>query len=974
MVNPRFVVKAVLSGQRLNINVPLTVAGTVNYIGVEAKCTSEWDDCTVACYMYQAATAYTAQLALIYDAERKLYYFPNAERLSLSAGEWAIWFVGVVAENGQEKYKITSETKYFTVYEYPFASSIPPGDITLDEQAIARATDAQNKANLILDLYNQGKLRGPKGDPGDPAEIGFVQASVDSTTSNPSCAVTVTENPENTYNMQFAFSGIKGEKGDTGATGPKGDTGAQGAPGRDGTDGRDGEDGRTIDDYVLVQAEQPTSATNKMWLKPSSDGEPIIIPTVEELNAMEQDVLIEVPLEIHWLQGNITSDGGDGSPSNANYTKRIRTPDRTFRIPTGYKVKLHIPEGKQATVYYFSNTNYATSYGRTGWETGDLTFYGTDTLKYIRVMLANENTSTTISPADAAGFTATLYLAPGDFAGKPVSYMDSGTATVRGIKITKFTDYQFVLSGSPSSTAYYKIFNMLMGANESSDLPIASPQRNITEPGLYTLCYKASQTGFSFRLTSGGTSDSLILKDGSTFEVTEPSTLFVYVDTATSYSSSSNYVTWALYKIDSFPANVPVYSRTLIDSLARAGMAENRNAINIINSPKCWGLANVLANAEQIVKLEWTPIANMPKRYDPDSGTLTAYFPANTPNVGSPYSSVRDQDKAIGMDVSIHTFMTALKDPNSVLYKRISTVENSGCYYGTVCSGLINVAFGIGLDLTNYYLSTSDMFERVPMQDLEVGDMIWISGHCALISNVEKDVYGRIAYVTVVEEWYPLPRTRKYSWSNFMTDRAGYIALRFKDIRSVQYTEIPYVQCFDETASTITYPNIQTEFGDKAVFMAGEDVNVHVINSTGYTTITVTRGDTTVLTTSTIEDFTLTNVQGGLYTITATGSNTSVSTFFVIDATASFNDVTGEVTFSSTNATPVMVGVYDLPSDRNIYVKDIVLTDADRTAGSINVLASMTATRKYAKVFFKCDYGTGVWYSENHTKWIAYNG
>ena len=284
MVNPRFVIKAVLSGQRLNINVPLTVAGTVNYIGVEAKCTSEWDDCTVACYVYQAATAYTAQLALIYDAERKLYYFPNAERLSLSAGEWAIWFVGVVAEDGQEKYKITSETKYFTVYEYPFASSIPAGDITLDEQAIARATDAQNKANLILDLYNAGKLRGPKGDPGDPAEIGFVQASVDSSTTNPSCVVTVTESPDNTYNMQFAFSGIKGAKGDTGATGPKGDTGAQGAP------GRDGEDGQTIDDYVLVQAEQPTSETNKMWLKPTASGDPIMIPSAEEFQEVSTDV------------------------------------------------------------------------------------------------------------------------------------------------------------------------------------------------------------------------------------------------------------------------------------------------------------------------------------------------------------------------------------------------------------------------------------------------------------------------------------------------------------------------------------------------------------------------------------------------------------------------------------------------------------------------------------------------------------
>lgn len=324
MVNPRFVIKAVLSGQRLNINVPLTVAGTVNYIGVEAKCTSEWDDCTVVCYLYQAGTGYTAQLGLIYDAERKLYYFPNAERLTLTAGEWAVWFVGVMAESGQETYRVTSDTRYFNVYPNPFASSIPPGDISLDEEAIARATDAQNKANLLLDKYNAGELTGPKGDPGDPAHIGFVQASVDNTTSNPSCEVTVTQSPANTYNMQFAFSGIKGAKGDTGATGPKGDTGATGAPGRDGTDGRDGVDGETIDDYVLVQAEQPTSETNKMWLKPTASGDPIMIPSAEEFSSLEADIRIHkdgVPAEFSNVYIG-SSNGSEGASDKVVTTNR----------------------------------------------------------------------------------------------------------------------------------------------------------------------------------------------------------------------------------------------------------------------------------------------------------------------------------------------------------------------------------------------------------------------------------------------------------------------------------------------------------------------------------------------------------------------------------------------------------------------------------------------------------------------------
>ena len=425
MVNPRFVIKAVLSGQRLNINVPLTVAGTVNYIGVEAKYTSEWDDCTVVCYIHQIATGYIAQLGLIYDEERKLYYFPNAERLTLTAGEWSIWFVGVVAESGQEKYKVTSETRYFNVYPNPFASSIPPGDITLDEEAIARATDAQNKANLLLDKYNAGELTGPKGDPGDPAHIGFVQASVDNTTTDPRCAVTVTESPDNTYNMQFAFAGIKGAKGDTGATGPKGDTGPQGAPGKDGTDGRDGVDGETIDDYVLVQAEQPTSETNKMWLKPTASGDPIMIPSAEEFEELDSAFeLLDsafkesqnhiVKIASNWQQGAVSAT--TGQDTNASYEKRCRVPnDYKMHFPSALNnlITIYAPTG-----FYISSREYSggTYKGAGDWFETPATIEINPARQYRFVLKKLENgEEVNISPADFTRYEVTFeYLSSSD--------------------------------------------------------------------------------------------------------------------------------------------------------------------------------------------------------------------------------------------------------------------------------------------------------------------------------------------------------------------------------------------------------------------------------------------------------------------------------------------------------------------------------------------------------------------------------
>ena len=268
MINPRFVIKAVISGQRLNISIPLTVCGTVNYIGVEAKCTSEWDDCAVVCYIMNSV-GNVVQLVMTYDAEKNIYYFPTSQRLTLMAGEWNIWFVGVQSSEGQETYRVTTEVRQFTIADNFFTGSVPQGDITLDEQAIAIANDAKHTADNLYQMYLNGDFKGDKGDTGDPARIGFVQASVDSSTTNPRCDVITTEDPEGMYNIQFDFKGIKGNKGDQGDPGEKGDPGP------------------VIDDYVLVQDTQPVSNTNKVWLKPTASSAPVMLPTVEELEDIE---------------------------------------------------------------------------------------------------------------------------------------------------------------------------------------------------------------------------------------------------------------------------------------------------------------------------------------------------------------------------------------------------------------------------------------------------------------------------------------------------------------------------------------------------------------------------------------------------------------------------------------------------------------------------------------------------------------
>ena len=103
----------------------------------------------------------------------------------------------------------------------------------------------------------------------------------------------------------------------------------------------------------------------------------------------------------------------------------------------------------------------------------------------------------------------------------------------------------------------------------------------------------------------------------------------------------------------------------------------------------------------------------------------------------------------------------------------------------------------------------------------------------------------------------------------------------------------------------------------------------------------MTKGETTVMTVTTIDDFTVENAEPGLYTITATGTEyESVSTFFVVDMTCSLNTSTHVLSFASDNATPTSVYVYWLDTKEGKIrpvSKPVVLTDADRTAGSIDL-------------------------------------
>lgn len=717
-----------------------------------------------------------------------------------------------------------------------------------------------------------------------------------------------------------------------------------------------------------------------------------------------------------WVSGGINSSTGALSTS----TTRIRFYSYIY---AGLKMKISAPDGMKFYIYRYADANIESYKHCEGWYTGEKTICYPN--EYIKLVAAYSDDAE-ISPSAGNNIIRTLYTvtdesltmqgksADAKVVGDKLAVLksitetidvpesiasitgnDGDTYTASGITMTKISDHEFTLTGNYTQKVP-KCFNVLLGSNQIEISSSAVLATNITTPGTYTVSYTAvnssdrNYTEPVFAVTDGTVRLRKYLKSGEPFIVgLDPVSLFVYAPVKLRLNSETVTVKWALYYGEEgigIPYSESQTASTAIDARARNYAFQGGNGKTQATSEyMSWGKANTMANARQIMDIKWTPVADtMPM------GRST-YFTKDVEYTGVPYSSVRDNSKAIGTNVSIRTFMTAVHDPNSVLYTRISTTSNASTYYGTVCSGLCNHAYGIGLNLTNYYLGTSDWFETIPMQDVQSGDMIYRHGHVGMIFDVIKDEYGRIETIAVMEEWFPDARYVLYSsYEKFLERRVGYVARRFKAMNGVQYVQSPFVRCFDEDEEDVIYPDVQTDHGDAAVFgyCAGAGSNfvdyanvsgikINVINPRDFTNITVTRegASSPVYSTNSIQSFTIpaSSIAPGLYTVTATGTqNESESTFFVADVNGSYDLESGVITFSSSNATPVLAEIYNLPMEDGLYAlvnQDIPLTDADRDAGMINAFDRVQRGFAYAKVTFDTPYGQAIWRSEAHPTW-----
>ena len=232
-----------------------------------------------------------------------------------------------------------------------------------------------------------------------------------------------------------------------------------------------------------------------------------------------------------------------------------------------------------------------------------------------------------------------------------------------------------------------------------------------------------------------------------------------------------------------------------------------------------------IARARQLTEFKFTPIKDIPINL---SSSTWGFFEAGKEYKGFPYGGgLEANDKFVGENVSFETFLSALANPDSVLYTRDLYKELGSVFYGIVCNGLVRYSLGIDQRYsTEKFLDIPGMNQvctegQYTVNDLELADVLHAHGngtnHVILVTGILRDETGEIVKVELSEAVRTTCRRRLFSVEDFHNK----YMTKYKVCRYEYLDEIPP---FDEEQDKILFesgidkkaPMIAVDYGDKS--------------------------------------------------------------------------------------------------------------------------------------------------------------
>lgn len=173
--------------------------------------------------------------------------------------------------------------------------------------------------------------------------------------------------------------------------------------------------------------------------------------------------------------------------------------------------------------------------------------------------------------------------------------------------------------------------------------------------------------------------------------------------------------------------------------------------------------------------ISFTTLAPMPKTFH----VKEAMFNAGERVVGIPYSSVQQFAGLVGKDISFYTFLSAVNNPQSNMYKvnyhkAPYDLLKAGPFYGLVCNVTVAYVLGIPLVMRAKHIRAG---ESVYLDDVgndideaHLFDTFCYGGsgaHVILICGLGRDSGGKVREIKIFEATGPCNRFKTYSREEF---------------------------------------------------------------------------------------------------------------------------------------------------------------------------------------------------------------
>ena len=376
------------------------------------------------------------------------------------------------------------------------------------------------------------------------------------------------------------------------------------------------------------------------------------------------------------------------------------------------------------------------------------------------------------------------------------------------------------------------------------------------------------------------------------------------------------------------------------------------------------GAQNAVKKAHQMTDLEFVSYDTL------KANSKKTYLP-NKRYKGLIYSFPQETSTFVGLDVSFHTFMTALHNPRSVVYtehlnKYPYHGKHIGSYYGTVCSGFVSYALGFKAYQTTYgYEWQGDNLFIARVNLLQTFfDYFEDTGIRRDKSN------GEIVRIEISEAWRSGCRRRvvegESAFNKMLLDGKWKI-YRYKDLEKNEYKPwTEFVAVEGEQSTPFQYNEaICPNKGDKSCYVTGENVVLNL--SEGYRKVEIYKDSKFYkrLRIGNDLDVILRDLPYGDYQarLVKWWHKSDFAYWKVIDADVDVG--TEVVSFHSNNATPVYLEFCTITGSRPTWAW-YVLTEKDIANGWVKVSPRVSnrlkqkTSKMYAKVHFECDYGRVV--------------